>query len=147
MLQTIIPNRSTKGRRKKAGRPRKVWRVSTIMRELTVQEATGREVVDAHGLWWPGRPEEFSPLNEKAVEFCRRLLEGITITKRPTIYSYGAKHIAEKAAGFYISNGDLIEAARRAGVPLAFCPGHLNAFLFVSKRDLLERLRLARAAA
>jgi hypothetical protein len=108
--------------------------------------ATGKETIDRHGLWWKGRKEPIKPVNEEAVAICERFLSGVKTTKSPRICSYTAKHIVEHAVGTYIANGDLLVAARRAGVPLAFCDWHLNGMLFLSKRDLRRRAEEVRRA-
>jgi hypothetical protein len=108
--------------------------------------ATGKEKIDRHGLWWKGRKEPIKPVNEEAVAICEDFLRGVAVTKTPRIYSYTLKHVIERVVGTYIANGDLLEGARRAGVPLAFCDWHLNGMLFLSKRDLRRRLEEVRRA-
>ena len=63
------------------------------------------------------------------------LLANITPIKTPTLDSYRMKHVAERAIGEYVTNGDLIAAALMAGYPMSR-PHGPNAEFGMSKRDV-----------
>jgi hypothetical protein len=53
------------------------------------------------------------------------------------VHSYGLKHVVEGWADEYVSNGALIEAARREGIAFVVARnGDPNAMLCVSKRSV-----------
>jgi hypothetical protein len=61
------------------------------------------------------------------------LLANITPIKTPTRGSYGLKHVAERALGDYVANGELIAAALMAGYPMR---PDFNPLFGMSQRDL-----------
>jgi hypothetical protein len=63
------------------------------------------------------------------------LLANIAPIKTPTMGSYRMKHVAERAIGEYVTNGDLIAAALMAGYPMSR-PHGPNAEFGMSKRDI-----------
>lgn len=67
------------------------------------------------------------------------LRANVTPIKTPTVGSYGMKHIAEKAIGRYVSNGELIAAALTVGYTYRHNDGP-NAEFGMSARDV-DRLR------
>jgi len=72
------------------------------------------------------------------------LLANIAPIKTPAVGSYGMKHVAEKAIGEYITNGELIAAALMAGYPMGR-PYGPNVDFGMSKRDV-DAARAVRAA-
>ena len=60
-----------------------------------------------------------APPDENQINAARVFLSALKRTKSFNQHSYGLKHRAERAAGTYISNGALIEAARREGIAFA----------------------------
>lgn len=95
--------------------------------------------VDRVGLIVPGRQWPISgkpPADQirAAVEWC----EWAKVIKSPTFSSYCVKHTAERWAEFYISNGALIVAAGRVGIPMFSMPPVFfrspNAGLAISRR-------------
>jgi hypothetical protein len=97
--------------------------------------------IDASGFVW--RAPAGEPPDEDQVRVCADILRGLRVTKTSGLYSYSAKHRVESAVGQYVSNGALIEAARRVGVPIACSDGNPNGFLFVDRRDFRRRLQEA----
>jgi hypothetical protein len=65
------------------------------------------------------------------------LLDNLKPIKTPTQSSYRLKHIAERALGRYVSNGELIAAALMAGYPISR-PDGPNVNVAVSARDLVR---------
>ncbi|WP_226360607.1 hypothetical protein [Pseudonocardia sp. ICBG1142] len=63
------------------------------------------------------------------------LVTNLSPIKTLTECSYSLKHIAERAIGTYVSNGQLIAAALMAGYPTGRPRGH-NVLVAVSRRDL-----------
>ena len=91
-----------------------------------------RQAVDAHGFRWAedglGARREIAP---DQVEICRKFLSQCEPTQRAGVGSYGLKHIIERAAGSYISNGSCIAAAIDLGFRVA--PAHSGYNLFAGK--------------
>ncbi len=69
------------------------------------------------------------------VEIATWLNENITPIKTPTVGSYHVKHVAERAMGKYVTNGELIAAALVAGYTIRYAKGP-NPLLGMSERDL-----------
>lgn len=60
----------------------------------------------------------FDPVDDKQVELCTRWLSQAKATPTPTLNSFWLKHVVENWAGTFISNGAVIVAAHRAGLPI-----------------------------
>jgi hypothetical protein len=71
--------------------------------------------LSAHGIYpYPG--SQHQPIVEAQVEAASAFLSLLTPTKTPRVCSYVLKHIAERWAGRYVSNGALIAATVAAGL-------------------------------
>ncbi len=78
-------------------------------------------------------------INSNQVRICRAFLERCERTKTGRIGSYGLKHVIERAAGEYVSNGACIQAAVDLGIvatPIEPHTGNPNAWIGVSRRSV-----------
>lgn len=95
--------------------------------------------IDSSGVRRRGE-ESGNPPDERQVEVCRRFLSRCERTKHPHLHSYGLKHVVEGWADEYVSNGALIEAARREHIAFAVArSGDPNAMLCLSKHSVRAR--------
>ena len=70
----------------------------------------------------------------KEFEICCRWLSRFKRVKIPRVSSYYLKHVVERLAGTYISNGALIAAAIHLKIPMRFYPGWPNVDIGISKK-------------
>ena len=92
---------------------------------------------DANGIITGTRPTRESSPDQ--VRICRAFLERCERTKTGRIGSYGLKHVIERAAGEYVSNGACIQAAVDLGIvtrPIDPYNGSPNAWIGVSRRSV-----------
>lgn len=59
------------------------------------------------------------PVDAEQIELCIRWFAGAKPTPEPTVSSFWLKHVVEHWAGTAISNGAVILAAQRVGLPIA----------------------------
>jgi|SRR5579863_2182284 len=91
---------------------------------------------DANG--FPGPWPPAGPPDPEEVSVCKAFLGRCERTKIPRVGSYGLKHIIERWAGKYVSNGACIQAALDLGLVVRpYGPGNPNARLGVSRRSVL----------
>lgn len=67
-------------------------------------------------------------------EICCDWLSKFEKIKTPQFSSYDLKHVVEKLAGKYVSNGALIAAAIHLGIPMKFRHDSTNAKIAISKK-------------
>jgi hypothetical protein len=101
--------------------------------DLTDQgfERPGRRGFDHH------RADMLHPFAVKQFEYARAWLSAVPKRSAPNRdygHSYGLKHVVEKWAGSYVSNGMLIAAALHLGLPIARCPSNINCWVGVASR-------------
>ena len=72
--------------------------------------------------------------NFKGFEICCRWLSKFKQVNTPQFSSYYLKHVVERLAGTYISNGALISAAIHLKISMRFYPGWPNVDIGISKR-------------
>ncbi len=78
--------------------------------------------------------EELGRSVAMVMETAAWLCENITPIKTPTVSSYGAKHVMERATGKYVTNGVFIAAALVAGYTFKY--KQPNVLFGMSARDL-----------
>lgn len=70
--------------------------------------------------------------NPHAIAFLQTCARRKTVNRRRTSYNW--KHVAERAIGVYVSNDEIIQAARVLGIPVRCIRGTPNAWLGISQR-------------
>lgn len=85
-----------------------------------------------YGMNFPEK--EKCPVNFKSFEICCKWLSKFKQIKTPQINSYYLKHVVERLAGTYISNGALIAAAIHLKIPMRFYPDWPNTLIAISKK-------------
>lgn len=74
---------------------------------------------------------------QAAYEWCARLEHRKSMAPHYG-FSYGLKHICERAVGRYITNGTLIAAMLAHGFQYKVCSGGLNCIFFVTVRSVKQ---------
>ncbi len=73
----------------------------------------------AHGFRWTGDSlGDRREIDPGQVEICRRFLSACKPSKKAGVGSYGLKHVVERWASEYVSNGACIQAAIDLGLPV-----------------------------
>lgn len=72
--------------------------------------------------------------NFQEFEICCSWLSKFQKVKTPQLSSYYLKHVVEKLAGEYVSNGSLIAAAIHLKIPMKFYPDSPNVNIAISKK-------------
>jgi hypothetical protein len=73
--------------------------------------------------------------NFKEFKICCNWLSKFQQVKTPQLSSYYLKHVVEKLAGEYVSNGSLIAAAIHLKIPMKLYPDSPNVNIAISKKS------------
>ncbi len=74
------------------------------------------------------------PVDFKSFKICCKWLLKFKQIKSPQLNSYYLKHVVERLAGEYVSNGSLIAAAIHLKIPLRLYPDWPNALIAISRK-------------
>jgi hypothetical protein len=102
--------------------------------------------IDANGITPGPWPRRGAPRPEE-VAICRDFLDRCDRTKTARVDSYGLKHIIERWAGDYVSNGACLQAAVDLGLLIKpYGRGSCNADLGISRRSVKATYRSGRTS-
>ena len=91
--------------------------------------------INANGVIIPQGASGAVP-SEEEVNICMEFLRQCLRTKRGRAYSYGLKHVIQRWAGKYVSNGATIAAAIRLGLTTTHERGGPNCWIGVRVRSI-----------
>jgi hypothetical protein len=138
---------AVRDRQRAAGVPysparRQTRTLAEVLDEHPTLGSFGFGVFDAHSKTPAQREHELEQHHDdlrraaRDVDQVRGWLIDLAPIKTPTQSSHALKHVAERALGRYVSNGELIAAALLAGYPISRPDGGPNVHVAVSARDL-----------